>query len=222
MFGRDHARTLGEAVEPHGRAVDRRGRGGAFRKCVGRHDRPRRRLPGVRRQGLERTGQRRDDAVGRRRLADHAGRGNENLAFVTAQQPRHGLGRLLDDPPAGSPGEHVGVAGIDDDRPHGAARQALPAPHNRVAGCARQSEDPGDGAVGRQLGNHHVGAPGVPDAGFMRRETHAGDRIHCRKTLGGERRNGSHRFGLRGKAGRARRGDMLHIGAGVTRRARRW
>ena len=129
---RDHARAFGEAVEPHGRAVDRRGRGGALRKRVGGHDRPRRRFPGLRRQFFDRLGQRRDDAFGRRRLADHAGRGDEHLAWVAAEQPRGGRRGRLDDLPAGAAGEHVRIAGIDDDRADLAARQALPAPHDRM------------------------------------------------------------------------------------------
>ena len=122
---------------------------------------------------------------------------------VAAEQPRRFRRGRLDDLPAGAPGEHVGVAGIDDNSPDRAADQALPTPHDRMPRGLGQREHAGHRAARRQLGDHHVVAPAIADAGFMRGETHAGDRLQLGKRSGARGETAAI-FSDSGKAGCAR------------------
>ena len=60
--------------------------------------------------------------------------------------------------------------------------QALAAPQHRRARRQRAGEHAGDGAAGRQLGQHQIVAPGVADAAGEGGEPHTGDRPRARES----------------------------------------
>ena len=121
------------------------------------------------------------------RLADHAGRGEEDLVRSCSRPPcaaisavnLHGVAPAL-------AGEGIGVAGIDHQR----------AGLCRALRCARHHSTGADGHFERvntpaavvpvvEQRQQHVGAAGVADAGCGGRQPHAGDRRHVRHVLSG-------------------------------------
>ena len=115
------------------------------------------------------------------RLADHAGRGEEDLVGAAADRGRGGRRARLDRLAALHAGEGVGVAGIDDERPRLPARQPCAAPLDRRGGAARGREDAGHGCRRIEADQQQVRAPLVADARLGGRQAHAGDRRQVRK-----------------------------------------
>ena len=166
--GRDHAGALGDAVDRDRRVAEpRRARSRTFGKVsvvmiALAASMPARRAP-RRRRGRSIT------AVELRRverLADHAGRGEENFRRLAARGLGGDLGRQLGRGAARLPGEGIGVAGIDHQR----ARLLPPlrlgaAPIDRRRRAFRAREDAGDRRARIEQRQQHVGAARVPDAG---------------------------------------------------------
>jgi hypothetical protein len=114
------------------------------------------------------------------------------IAFAAASQApgflRHRAGRLRHVVEAALAGEHVGVAGVDDDRPGPAAADALAAPLHRRSRHGGAGQHARDRRAGRQLGQHQVGAGTVADAGGKRPQLQAGNLRQLGKAGGRKRR----------------------------------
>ena len=123
------------------------------------------------------------------RLADHAGRGEED--FLGRQPGGRGGGRArLHRLPALHAGKGVGVAGIDDERPRLARPAALPRSHSTGAEAQRDLvKTPGDRGRGIEADKKQVGPPLVANARLGGREAHAGDLRKLRKKRRRKRRD---------------------------------
>ena len=130
-------------------------------------------------------GQGADDLLGRRRLADDAGRGDEHLA---RRRSRAAAPRSPRSPrPTCQPARPVKTLELPELTT--IARTLPPGRHSRhqmtgVPRHRRPGEDAGDRAARRQLGQHQVVAPGIADPGRIGGEAHAGDRRSSGKRSG--------------------------------------
>ena len=161
-----------------------------FGKSVGRHDRSRRVHqavgPGL---GVEFVEHARRSCRAIERLADHAGRGHENLGRAARPSPcspprRHAATALAPMPP-------VKALALPELTTSARARpcgEILAAPVDRRRGAFGAREDAGGRGRRVEQGEHHVGAAGVAHARRDRRKAHAVDRRQARVFLRRERR----------------------------------
>ncbi len=129
--GRDHAGTLGDAVDGHAVIFDHCTRGRHFGKRVRRHDGLRRGTPAACRTGIGEVGHDSCDLVRGQRFPNHPGRRHEHLACVAIERgssrSRHFAYRV----PAGGAGERIGISAIGDERAGCPFPQIGPAPFDR-------------------------------------------------------------------------------------------
>ena len=151
---------------------------------------------GVRRQAVAQLGDLRGDAFGGQRLADDAGRGDEDVALGHAERRARSLRRSS--ATAARPAAPVKALELPEltriAKPPAAARRACAARHSSHQSTGRRArrragEDAGDRGSGRDLGQHHVEPAGVAHAGLDGGEAHAGDG----RQVGEARRRGQRR-----------------------------
>ena len=182
---RNHARALGDARDPHRPAADLRRRRGALGEGVGGHDGARRPVPTAGCKRPRQPWKLLDDSAFRRQgLADHAGGGNEHLAFRASKRGGSGRYRVLHCGLAEAAGEGVGIARIHHDGPRAPVRQRLPAPVNR-GGCGqRAGQRASDCRAGRKLDQQQVVTPLVADTRLDGRHADAADLRQVGEALG--------------------------------------
>src|SRR5439155_675155 len=125
--------------------------GRQLREGVGGHDGAGRRRPAIGRGAGRQLVELGADALVGQRLADHPGRGDEDLAAAAAEALGERGGAALGRGPALAPGEGVGIAGIDQDGPRPAAGEMGTAELDRCRRGERAGEDAGDPRPGREL-----------------------------------------------------------------------
>ena len=145
------------------------------------------------------------ERLGLERLADHAGRGEEDVARLAADRLGGEVRREGRGVASGLAGERVGVAGIDHQRPRLAGLEPGAAPVDRRGRAFRAGQHARDGGAGVEQRQQDVGAARIADAGRRGGEAHAGDRRHVGKARGRERRNGGWPWGSSFKNDQGRR-----------------
>ena len=167
----DGLRTFGEGVGGHHRV------GGHFNRIVA--------------QSKTEIGDFCGDPVMRQRFANDTGGGREDAAGGDLQRIGNGTGHGGDSFIPDTPGEGVGVAGVDDDRRSGPggnlhSQFRLAIPHASRAGGGA-GENPRQRGTGGKAHQHHILAVLVAYARFHRGEFDPGDDRQLWKADGGER-----------------------------------
>ena len=203
--GRDHPGALGDAVDRDLDAAEDRRAGRELRECVRRHDRLRGVGPGERVGPLVAIGQHGVELLRVERLADDAGRGEEDLVGTAVRDLRGDLGGEPRRLRALHPGEGVGVAGVHDERPRRADAEIAAAPVDRRRRAFRAREHAGDRGALIERDVEHVGPVLIADAGRRGREADPDDRRQGGKRFRRERRDG---MGHARKSGGGRGGQV--------------
>ena len=211
--GRDHARPLGDAGDADLEALDLGLGVRPFGEGVRGHDA----LPGPRpllggrgvgvEAGLD-LGQTGGDLAVVEGDADHAGRGEHDVALATAEALGHfgggatrGIGSRL-------AGKGVGATRIDDQRPHVLATvigiQMAPAPVDRRRADLVPGEDACTAGAPGKTEDHQIVALMLVEAGARGRDLDPADMAEGRKRHGQRRNLQTRLAGRRGRLGRGR------------------
>ena len=204
-------------------------RGRHLREGVGGHDRAGRRpANGPAARAWRSSASTPSNLRGVERLADHAGRGEEDLVAAQPAALRGDARRSARPLRARLAGEGIGIAGIDDERARRAAGQSWPRHQSTGAdGHFERVKTPATVVPASNSGEQHVGAALVADAGLGRREADAVDRPADRESAWARAarrrvRHGGHRRAVAASARPRVRGRRLgrRPGAGRPRLAR--
>ena len=185
--GRDHARTLGDAIDGDGLAAELRLHAHGLGESVGGHDRGggigktiRARLAHQLRQAVE-------DGGWVERLTDDAGGSLEDFRGLGAHSLGNPGGHGLDGGDTGLAGEGIGIARVHDDGARLAGLEVGAAPIHRRGGAFGAGEGSGDHGAGIEQRQHHIRAALVADARAHGGELHARDGRKFRLGLRGQR-----------------------------------